>query len=55
MGIYFFDSIWYTLSEEVRGLEFIEVKNFFTDNYDHPIIECGVQLSDMIYLRRKTQ
>ncbi|MCI5829161.1 MAG: GNAT family N-acetyltransferase [Treponema sp.] len=28
------------------------VKNFFTDNYDHPIFECGVQLVDMIYLRR---
>ena len=27
--------------------------NFFTDNYDHPIIEDGVQLVDMIYLRRK--
>ena len=29
------------------------VKNFFTDNYDHPIYECGVQLRDMIYLQRK--
>lgn len=29
------------------------VKNFFTENYDHPIFECGVQLVDMIYLRRK--
>ena len=28
------------------------VKNFFTDNYDHPIIECGVQLVDMVYLSR---
>ena len=28
------------------------IKNFFTDNYDHPIYECGVQLIDMIYLRR---
>ena len=27
--------------------------NFFTDNYDHPIYECGVQLTDMIYLQRK--
>ena len=25
---------------------------FFTDNYDHPIFECGVQLVDMIYLQR---
>ena len=29
------------------------VKNFFTDNYDHPIFEAGVQLVDMIYLRRE--
>ncbi len=28
------------------------IKNFFTDNYDHPIFECGVQLVDMIYLRK---
>ena len=29
------------------------VKNFFIDNYDHPIYECGVQLVDMVYLQRK--
>ena len=29
------------------------VKNFFTDNYDHPIIEAGVQLVDMVYLAQK--
>lgn len=29
------------------------IKNFFTDNYDHPIYENGVLLKDMIYLRRK--
>ena len=29
------------------------VKNFFTDNYDHPIYEAGVQLVDMIYLRKE--
>lgn len=29
------------------------VKNFFVDNYDHPIIEDGKQLIDMIYLKRK--
>ena len=27
------------------------VKNFFTDNYDHPVREAGVLLKDMIYLR----
>lgn len=26
------------------------VKNFFTNNYDHPIFEAGVQLVDMVYL-----
>ena len=28
------------------------IANFFTDNYDHPIYECGVQLIDMVYLQR---
>ena len=28
------------------------ISNFFTDNYDHPIYESGVQLIDMVYLRR---
>ena len=28
------------------------VKDFFTDNYDHPIIECGVLLRDMVYLKK---
>ncbi len=28
------------------------VKNFFTDNYDHPIIEAGVTLKDMIYFTK---
>ena len=29
------------------------VKYFFTDNYDHPIYECGVQLVDMVYLQKE--
>ena len=29
------------------------VKNFFLDNYDHPIFECGKQLTDMIYFQMK--
>lgn len=29
------------------------VKNFFTDNYNHPIIEEGIQLVDMVYLKRE--
>ncbi len=28
------------------------VPNFFTDHYDHPIFEAGVQLVDMVYLRK---
>ena len=28
------------------------VKNFFTDNYDHPIFEGHIQLVDMIYLKK---
>ncbi|RRD56007.1 GNAT family N-acetyltransferase [Tannerella forsythia] len=28
------------------------IKNFFTDNYDQPIYESGIQLVDMIYLKR---
>lgn len=29
------------------------VKNFFTDNYDHPMFEDGVQLIDMVYLKKE--
>ena len=28
-------------------------ENFFLDNYDHPMYECGIQLIDMIYLTVK--
>ena len=44
-----------------NGIEFYEkcgfvrshkIPNFFTDNYDHPIYEGGVQLIDMVYLQR---
>jgi GNAT superfamily N-acetyltransferase len=28
------------------------VKNFFVDNYDHPMYENGIQLVDMVYLKR---
>ncbi|HQF54588.1 MAG TPA: GNAT family N-acetyltransferase [Fibrobacteria bacterium] len=28
------------------------VKNFFTDNYGHPMFDGGVQLVDMIYLKK---
>ena len=29
------------------------IKNFFVDNYDHPIYEGGVHLMDMVYLRKE--
>lgn len=28
------------------------IHNFFADNYDHPMFENGVQLVDMVYLRK---
>ena len=28
------------------------IPGFFTDNYDHPIYESGIQLVDMVYLQR---
>ena len=30
-----------------------QVKNFFTENYDHPIFEGEIQLIDMIYLKKE--
>jgi len=29
------------------------IKNFFTDNYDHPMFEDGIQLIDMVFLKKK--
>lgn len=29
------------------------VKNFFIDNYNEPIFECGKQLIDMVYLKKE--
>jgi GNAT superfamily N-acetyltransferase len=28
------------------------IKNFFTDNYDHPMFDGDVQLVDMVYLKK---
>lgn len=28
------------------------IPNYFTDNYDHPIFEGGVQLRDMVYFKK---
>ena len=27
------------------------IKNFFTENYNHPIYECGILLKDMVYFK----
>lgn len=38
---------------ESCGFEYSHrLKNFFTDNYDHPIFEGEIQLVDMIYLKK---
>lgn len=29
------------------------IKNFFIDNYDHPMFEDGIQLVDMVYLKKE--
>lgn len=29
------------------------IKNFFTDNYNHPMFEDGIQLIDMVYLKKE--
>jgi ribosomal protein S18 acetylase RimI-like enzyme len=33
-------------------IESHRVKNFFIDNYDDPIFDCGKQLIDMVYLKK---
>ncbi len=33
--------------------EFSRIENFFLENYPHPIFENGVQLKDMIYLKKE--
>lgn len=30
-------------------------EGFFIDNYDHPMFEDGVQLRDMVYLRKDAE
>ena len=29
------------------------IPNFFTEHYDHPIIEEGIRLVDMVYLKKR--
>ena len=44
-----------SLDPDVPGTDLVphRVERFFTDNYDHPIIEDGIQLVDMVYLKRE--
>lgn len=47
------DSPWIIKFYQKNGFNISHrIKNFFTDNYDHPMFEDGVQLVDMIYLKR---
>lgn len=40
----FYESCGFTRSHRIE--------NFFTDNYDHPLVEDGILLKDMVYLKR---
>ena len=44
LTIGFYESCGFNISHHV--------KNFFVDYYDHPIIEQGIQLVDMVFLRK---
>ena len=44
LTIPFYEKCGFTCSHKIPG--------FFTDNYNHPIYEGGVQLIDMVYLQR---
>ena len=47
-----FSRAWEIFYEKCGFVRSHNIPNFFTDNYDHPIYECGVQLIDMVYLQR---
>lgn len=47
------DSPWIIQFYQNNGFKISHaIQNFFTDNYDHPMFEDGVQLIDMIYLSK---
>lgn len=47
------DSSWTITFYERCGFSFSHrVENFFTHNYDHPILDNGIQLKDMVYLKK---
>ena len=48
------DSPWILRFYEKNGFVISHrVKNFFTDNYDHPMFDSGEQLVDMVYLSKR--
>lgn len=56
-----YDSIVVGTGESPATLPFYEkcgfvyshrIPDFFTHNYDHPIVECGTVLRDMVYLKK---
>ena len=44
LTIPFYEKCGFTESHRIR--------NFFTNNYSHEIVECGVVLTDMVYLQK---
>ena len=47
------DSPWILRFYEKNGFTISHrIKNFFTDNYNHPMFENGIQLKDMVYLSK---
>ena len=47
------DSPWIIQFYQKNGFRISHtIKDFFTDNYDHPMFEDGVQLVDMVYLSK---
>jgi len=47
------DSPWILQFYQKNGFAISHrIKNFFIDNYDHPMFEDGVQLVDMVYLSK---
>jgi len=48
------DIPWIIEFYQKNGFRFSHrIKNFFTDNYDHPMFEDGIQLVDMVYLSKE--
>lgn len=48
------DSVQTTSFYQSCGFQYSHtIQNFFTDNYDHPIIEEGKILKDMLYFRKE--